>query len=481
MDLRRGSGTLEILIAFAVIILAITAAVSVAFGNQGLTVDTELNHQGFYKASRELDVVRAAAATNFDAIVSSTSTPLNSTSSEGVYTNIYSRQIDVVDVSPCSKQVTSRITWKTDPLRPQEVEVSTILTSTSTAAVLGGDCFAGPPGGKWQQLGSVSGGDGSVNGTGVDAQGGAVYMSANSTSGGKPDLLIYTYNASTKVITDRGTLNVSSGFNSIDVAGQYAYAANDESTFQLQVVDVADIDNPVQVASSSLDSLSIPASQRVDKNGSNPEGRTIYYSNGKIYLGLAQTNGPEFHVFSVSDPLHPVWLGSFEVNQDVNDIVVKGNYAYLATSDNSAELTVLNVSDPANITNPGSFNAAGNEDSQSLYILGNKLYLGRLQGADRNFLILDISSPAAPTNCATCSKAMASEDVNGITVVGSLAFLATSDNLEILDVSNPANISSVVSFSFSKTATGIDFDNNLIYIPFVKQGHDLMSIFYPGP
>src|SRR3970040_805785 len=86
---RRGSGTLEILIAFSVSILAITPAISVAFGSQGAT------------GERELAERRAAALADCDAVGSSPAELL--ALSEGEYNSIYTKQIGILAISPCAK------------------------------------------------------------------------------------------------------------------------------------------------------------------------------------------------------------------------------------------------------------------------------------------------------------------------------------------------------------------------------------------
>ena len=48
----RGSSTIEILIAFAVLILSITAVITVFFSNQSIALDTQINDEALYKAKQ---------------------------------------------------------------------------------------------------------------------------------------------------------------------------------------------------------------------------------------------------------------------------------------------------------------------------------------------------------------------------------------------------------------------------------------------
>ena len=61
----KGSSTLEILIAFAILTITLTALVSVFFGNQSVTVDTQTSTEALARASRELEKEHVLAGTNY--------------------------------------------------------------------------------------------------------------------------------------------------------------------------------------------------------------------------------------------------------------------------------------------------------------------------------------------------------------------------------------------------------------------------------
>ena len=500
---QKGSLTLEILLAFAILIFAITSVIGIRFGNQytmtdpqsgnqSIYIDSQTNNEALYKAGKILEEARALSRQNYLSVVTTSSTEILG----GLP---YLKTLTVADLTQCKKQATSTISWLSSG-RPQKIELTTFFTDIAGALALGGDCETDPPSGDWQTIASVSGGNGSVNGTGVDAHDYISYVSANSTSAVKPDLLIYKFNPITKTLdpTDR-EFDFTSGFNSIDVVGNYAYVANNESTYQLQVVDVSNINSPMIVASSSLET------HGVTTTGSDPEGQVIYFYNNKLYLGLHNTSGPEFHVFCVapdpsfpscatSSPTNPIWMGSREMNHNINSINVRGKYAYLSmtTSDSDdKELAVLDVSNPGNIKppfvfgapEPWGFNANGDNSGLSLFLIGNKVYLGMGHGTstEPNLIVIDVSSSTSPTSCINCSKNVATENINGIRVVGNFAFLSTNKNFNVFNISNSSNITLIKSIVLPKDGAGIDFDNNLVYIPIIKQGPVQLEIYYPGP
>ncbi len=472
---RRGSSTLEILIAFAILILAITAGVVVAFGNQDLSVNTELGHQAAYRANRELENARASAAVDFTSVNSIASA--TSTMGEGAYNNIYAKSLDVFDISPCAKQVTSHITWQTDPLRPQQVALSTIITSTSTLDDLGGVGCSLTPLVDWTspgRLGStdLSGSQGSPA-TDVVAHNKIVFLTTTPSGHGKPDFFIVdaTHPTTSLPILKSLEVNVADkGLNALALAGDYVYAANNEKSNQLQVIDLSNIASSTVVASSSMPGVT------------DAEGNAIFYYQSKIYLGTKKSSaGMEFRIYDVSDPHHPNPLGGVEIGADVNSIAVRGTTAYLATSDDSKELIEINLSTLSQIA---SANLSGTEDAKSLYLLGSRLYIGRSADSsqkDPTFYILNPASPSTPLG--SIPYATLGDNVNDMRVNGSYAFVATSDSndaFKIFNISTPGSITKINSGTckFPQSPSGVDFENNVLY--FSVQSNDTLRIIVPS-
>ena len=262
------------------------------------------------------------------------------------------------------------------------------------------------------------------------------------------------------------------------MANTHAYVANQDPNGQLQIIDISDLSNPLLVATSSL--------QGVDPSGSYPAAISIFYYNSRVYVGTAETAGPEFHIFDVSNPLSPIELGQIELTHNVHEIYVKNGLAYLSTSANSQELIILDINDPVNITELGSFNAAGSQDSFSLHTLGNKLYLGRKKGNAANPELYILNTTTATSVISLGSKTInlngANSAIVGIIVSGPLAFLATTDpnaGFQVWNISDPGSISNWSTFNYSEVAADMDFENNLIYI--ANRSNDALRIIKSKP
>src|SRR3989338_4553865 len=105
-NFRAGSSTLEILIAFAVLMLSLTAMVSISFGNQSMSLDTETNNEALYMAKGSLEEARALSRHSFASVLAATANE-----------SIYTKELEVSDLTPCRKEVTSRISWLVSALR----------------------------------------------------------------------------------------------------------------------------------------------------------------------------------------------------------------------------------------------------------------------------------------------------------------------------------------------------------------------------
>jgi len=203
----------------------------------------------------------------------------------------------------------------------------------------------------------------------------------------------------------------------------------------------------VRVQSGGWESPTLIAS--ADKSGSH-NANEVYVSGNYAYL-VTQNNASlnELWIYDVTVPSSPVYLGSFDVGANINDIVVSNTVAYLATSDNSLELDIIDVSVPTSPARIGSLSLEGTQDATSVAINGNYVYVGRLQGTKEEFAVVDVSTPSSPSKVG---ELQFSSDVNDLAVSGNYVYGATSDNNKefvVFDVSAPATPSETASYNLS--------------------------------
>lgn len=469
---QKGGSTLEILLAFAILVLSISAVILVGFGNQSVAVDTETNTEALYLAQGMLENSRVDSRSDFFSVLS---TP---TIGSLIGPLSYEKKLDVIDITQCKKEVKSSVGWNPSSVRPQMIELTTILTDIAGTLALGGDCDTEPPG-DWDNPHSAVSINisGQSDSTDIDVQNSFIYLTTDPSASGKDDFFIYEFNPQNLTLAERARLDVSSGLNAVDVAGDYAYIANNETSRQLIIMDISDSNSPQIIASSTLPQMSSGV------------GRSINYYNNKVYIGTQYLACPpscspgqnnEFHIYDVSNPINPTWMGSLNINHNVNKISVQGDFAYLATSANDGELMVVNISDPNNILHPDitgmKFNTTGNQDGTGLYILGNKAYLGLWRGSGtgnasnlHDFYVLDITNPSSITLSGSKDLGISNNaGVVGIRVKGRLAFIVLDQptfGFKIINIFEPSLPDHTVctTMNFSENASGMDMENDFVF------------------
>ena len=454
---QSGMATLEILIAMIIIIMAISAVIMLIFGSQTSSISSGTNQEALYKAQTLLEDSRANARSNFSGVVTTAPVP----------DDIYTKNITVIDINSFTKKVTSLVSWS-----GYYVSLSTVVTDWQSA--LEGDTCNQTLTGDWtnpQLLGSADVGQNN-GGTDVDVISQKAYLTANASSGSKPDFYIVDVsNPSLANLPILGSVDTGPGLAAVKVYGNYAYVANMSTVSQLQVIDISIPNLPKVVAS-----------LRVTPVGDTAVGNSIYYLNKKIYLGLTKSTGTEFNVIDVSNPLNPTLKASYEINSAVNNIRVKNDVAYLAVPDDTStagvaeQLKVLDVSQAdsgiisqINKLSPNPSTMSG----EALYLSkdGTTLYLGEggaNPGHKPEFFTLNITTPNNITQINSKYIPTSSNiTVNSIIVRSNLAFLWTNDTnlgFQIWDLNNLSSAIPYAALNTNQTASsGMDCEGNYLY------------------
>lgn len=156
----------------------------------------------------------------------------------------------------------------------------------------------------------------------------------------------------------------------------------------------------------------------------------------------------DFFSIDVSNTQGPQMLATLNTGPGLASISLTGDYAYVANTDNSSQLQVINVANPLAPTLTGSASMRGvNSKGKSVYAYQNRAYIGSERSSGQEFQIFDVGNPASP---AFLGSAEIGADVNDIYVLGNTAYLATSRSdaaVMIFDVSNPSSPSLLSSFS----------------------------------
>ncbi len=498
---QKGMSTLEILIAFAILILVITAAIGMGFGNQSITVDSETNTEALYKVQSQLENARAQSRKDFFGLTTTSGIEFS-----GLLK--YTKNLLILDISSCSKTATSTISWGVSPLRTQTITLSSMFNDIQTTLALGGDCVDAPaPEDEWDNPDSFSSID--INPSGnkasdldADTIDGNDYVFLTSLSGNDFDDDFWVINVNDPqdpvIVTSikvGGCLNASGfgkacGLNAIDVAGNYAYVANASSTSNSSSdeVIVVNISNPASPFVVTKRSLGISPTCTGGSPFCPGGAQAIKFFSNKLLVGTHRINGNEITLYNVTDPTNPIIINGANINHNIYDITAKGNYAYIASSDDSGEVLIEDMNNL--IANPTQYNLDGDEDASAIYNIGNKLFIGRRRdntsSSGKDIYILDIANSIVPQIISTFNPNLnKNTGITGIIAINKFVFISTSDSnqgfmvLNISNLASPVPASTCSIYNYSEKATGIDFLNDYAFVS--NESQKALRIIYDQP
>jgi hypothetical protein len=216
----------------------------------------------------------------------------------------------------------------------------------------------------------------------------------------------------------------------ISVSNNFAYLLS-TGTRTLEIFNVINPASPQHVASFSTGSTS------------NDTPGALAVKDGYAYV----TTTNSLQIINVQTPASPSLSGKLMNGTggaelfSSRDIVVSGNYAYIAVATNALE--IVNVSDKANPVHAGVLtNGTGGAQIGtpiSLFIRENLVYIASF--SSNALEIVDVSTPTAPVHKGAIvhsSTGAYLTNASDVYVQGSFAYVSANSTLTIVDISNPA-------------------------------------------
>ena len=172
------------------------------------------------------------------------------------------------------------------------------------------------------------------------------------------------------------------------------------------------------------------------------------------------SQGQDFVVLDVSNVANPSEVGRIASLSEINDIVISGNYAYIANGDSG--LTIFDISTPSSPVLAGSYDAEG--FIRDIAVSGNSVYAADGSG----LVIVDVSTPSSPELVGTYDTIGFG---NGVAVSGNYAYIADdskgifdgSNGLAVIDVSTPSSPSLVGTYD-AVYAYDVAISGNYAYV-----------------
>lgn len=430
----------EILLSIGILSVVILGlAGSLAYSIQTSSSVSKKN-KALFLVDEGVEAVRAIRDESYTALTNgnhgvSSSSSTWSFSGTSDTTDEFSRVIGISDVTPTIKQVTVTVSWNGLPLGTNQVSTTIRLSNWLRSVTLGGD---------WSNAVIRNSDDitGTSNGIGVNYDpSGYLYLLRQS---GTSTLRAYDASNLDSLVT-LSTINVSDTMYALERAGNYLYLATSNNTQEVKIYNYTNKLAPFQSGS-------------INFTGSG-DARTLLVQGNYLYVGLtSDVLSSEFYIHNISTPATPVFLGEVNLNQTVYSIAVSGNYAFLATSDNTFETRVINITNPAAPVVLTGYGLSGNNDMGGVAVYGTNLYVGRQ--ADGYFVSYDITNILAPITLDTYTIG---DDIRDIVLNsdGSIAFVGTdlTTELYIFDISDPSNITVLDTISINDDINDLQYDS----------------------
>ncbi len=399
--LKKGFATLEAIVALGLLAGVSASVFSLVFLNQTIALHLELKQQGLFIAESELKEAELKVKNDF-----------NTDIDKSYSINNFQIKVTGEYVSNWVRDLKAEVTFAGG-----EAD-SRFLAISEDAYVEGDDCALSFKS-SWENASVFPGNlnlSSNVKATGLDVKGKYIYITADSATQSAPDFFVVDVSVpeSPHLVA---SLNTGPGLGAVKVVSGLAYVTNLSSVSQLQIINVSNPASPFLVYSYVT--------------GSGQPGRSLFYSNKKIYLGTDVSAGKEFYILDVSDPHAPQLLGLYEIGTSVNRIRVFRSKAFVV-SPSEKQIRALNVTNPSEIIEVAAFLPTGTGilHGTSIYQKGNRIYFGRdgltggtysqiysLEFRDENSFAEDFSADI-------------NTSVDDIFERDGLVFLATNDSLK---------------------------------------------------
>ena len=178
---------------------------------------------------------------------------------------------------------------------------------------------------------------------------------------------------------------------------------------------------------------------------------TNFINGDYAYIG----SGRILQIVNVSNLNFPKLIGEIVTLSVIYDIVVSGDYAYLA--DFAGGLRIVDISEPDVPKEVGFFDAGIN--ARHLFLKDNYVYL---VDRDKGFYIVDVATPAAPVLAGVFPAGDSSSDIY---VDKNYAYaIERHTGLHIFDIGTPSSAIEIAALDFEELVNSVYVQDHFVYV-----------------
>jgi hypothetical protein len=274
--------------------------------------------------------------------------------------------------------------------------------------------------------------------------------------------------------------NTGIGVGGVQIVDNYAFLTVGES--EVQIIDISNPCSPVLIGGFNtffqMNAWCVKDNYFYGVGGSHGVGSSLG-------LGLSR-----LRIFDISNLLAPSFKGEIGINGTPTGIVVKGNYAYVSTSNYLmifivAGLHIIDISNPITPKLAGIYDAGYDKFISTINVKGNYAYLMHYWYTSRNteMLVLDISEPKSPklVNLIDIAGMEGYYGTIDIRVKDDYAYVAIgSQGLKVINISNPYHPEVVGTYNDPQILNRINITGNYAYVTQGKVGLKILDISNPN-
>ncbi|HEC63806.1 MAG TPA: hypothetical protein ENI23_00765 [bacterium] len=198
--------------------------------------------------------------------------------------------------------------------------------------------------------------------------------------------------------------------------------------------------------------------------------QSIEAIQGEIFIGTGQNaSGLAFADLTVTSDEPPiVTLVEIFDGHKTNDVFGETGFGYIGTDTNAKEVVIIDVATTP-FAEEGYFDAPGNLDADSVFVVGDKGYVTAGSPSGSSLYIFDLTSKTGSRSIIGTGISLTGTG-KSLVVSGDYAYIAIDDattQLEVVDISDPLNLSIVAQAQLT-AAEGVDVfineSNNRAYL-----------------
>ncbi len=208
--------------------------------------------------------------------------------------------------------------------------------------------------------------------TDLEVRNGIAYISADSAAAGDPDLIVADIE-DVDGVSVVSSINTGPGIASIVLANDRVFAAAASTAAQLHVIRFDGLGSP---SIEQKYSLPLPYATATP-----PMASSIFFKNGRVYLGTEKWVGEEFSIVDVVSSSSARKIGGLEIGSKVTDVYVDQKNAYITTA-GYAQMMIVDITDSGNPVITHEFSPSGWERQEGKLVSAfeDSIIFGRTSG-----------------------------------------------------------------------------------------------------